>query len=44
MVKISRAWTVFKIPLVLLAFTIILKGINAEKGNQRTKENQDTIL
>ena len=32
---------VFKIPLALFAFAITLKGI---KGNQRTKENQYTIL
>ena len=33
-----------KIPLVLLAFAITLKGINTLRENQRTKENQDMIL
>ena len=32
MVNISRAQRVFKIPLVLLAFAITLKGINTLKG------------
>ena len=31
-------------PLVLLAFANTLKGINTQKGNQKTKENQDMIL
>ena len=44
MVNIFRAWRVFKISFVLLAFAIILKGINTQEGNYRTKENQDMIL
>ena len=35
---------VFKLPLVLIAFAITLKGSNTLKGNQRIKENQDMIL
>ena len=44
MVNISCALRVFKIPLVLPAFAIILKDINIRGGNQRAKENQDMIL
>ena len=40
MVNISRDQRVFKIPLVLLAFAIILKGINTKrviKGQKKVK-------
>ena len=37
MVNISRAWRVFKVPLILLASAVTLKGINTRRGQSQDK-------